>query len=85
MSNLAERVALQNAIGSPARVLHLVDRLCRDFGRINVAMDGQTRLSAVRPETLRDTGRSPDDLTGVPTHDPALPFFLQSGFGRRER
>jgi hypothetical protein len=85
MSNLTERVAVQNAFTSPARVLRHVDRLRRHFARIEAAMAGQARLSAVQPETLRDTGLLPEDLTGATSNDPDLPFFLQSGFGRSGR
>ena len=59
-------------------------RLRRRFARVEVAMAGQSRLSAIRPETESDTGLSAEDLTGATSYDPALPFFLQSGFGRRD-
>lgn len=60
----------------------LIDRLRRHFARTKAALDGQARRSALLAETLSDTKMSPDDLTGAPSHDPALPFFMQSGFGR---
>ena len=63
----------------------LIDRLRRHFARTETALDGQVRRSALLAETLSDTGMSPDDLTGAPSHDPALPFFMQSGFGRSDR
>ena len=48
------------------------------------------RRAAITAETLRDTRLAPEDLTGAPSHDPALPFFMQSGFmqsgfGRNDR
>lgn len=67
---------------SSARVRGLFTRLRRQFARFEAAMAGQARRAALAPETLRDTGLSPDDLTGAPSHEPALPFFLQAGFGR---
>ncbi len=33
--------------------------------------------------TFRDAGQSRDDATGLGSHQPELPFFLQSGFGKR--
>ena len=63
----------------------LIQRLRRSFARTAAALEGQARLTAVTDETLRDTGLSAETLTGEATYDPALPFFLQSGFGRSDR
>ena len=63
----------------------LIDRLRRHFARTEAALDGQARRAALLAETLSDSGMSPDDLTGAPSHDPALPFFMQSGFGSGDR
>ena len=60
----------------------IVERIRRHFARTAVAMEGQARLTALSAEMLRDTGLSPEDLTGAPSHDPALPFFMQAHFGR---
>lgn len=76
--------AVRHALPPRARP-GLLERLLRRFARVEAAMTGQRRLAELRPETLRDTGLSADDLTGVATHDPDLPFFLQSGFGRAGR
>lgn len=62
-----------------------IDRLRRHVARLDAAMACQSRLSSLQAETLRDTGLSAEDLTGTPSHDPALPFFMQSRFGRSER
>ncbi len=59
----------------------MLERLSRFLARVEAAMTGQRRLAELRPETLSDTGLSAEDLTGLPTHDPDLPFFMQSGFG----
>ena len=40
-------------------------------------------LDAMPSELLRDTGLTPEAATGNPRHQPDLPFFMQSGFGRR--
>lgn len=82
MTRLAQASAFDSATTSSAApgVMH---RLRRHFARVEAAMTAQSRLSAIQPDTLRDTGRSAEDLTGAPSHDPALPFFLQAGFGRR--
>jgi hypothetical protein len=63
----------------------LMDLFRRQVARIEAAMAGQARRSAVRPDMLHDSGLTPDELTGAPSHDPALPFFMQAGFGRRDR
>ena len=63
----------------------LITRLRRFFGRTETALAAQARLTALKDETLCDTRLSPEDLTGAPSYDPALPFFLQSGFGRSDR
>ena len=53
----------------------LVARLRRHFVRLREARTGQARLTLL----------SPEDLTGAPSYDPALPFFMQASFGRRDR
>ncbi|MCY1125658.1 hypothetical protein OU426_02225 [Frigidibacter sp. RF13] len=84
MTRLAQ-TALRNVLtaGHSCRP-GLIHRLRRSFARTTAAMEGQARLSAVAIETLRDTRLSPEELTGALTYDPALPFFLQSGFGRSD-
>jgi hypothetical protein len=62
--------------------LGLIARLRSHLALLQVARAGQARLTALSPEMLRDTGLSPEDLTGAPSHDPALPFFMQAHFGR---
>lgn len=84
MSRLAHAAAFQAAAPSSSDPGFLA-RLRRHLARLEAAMAGQVRLSAIPPETPGDTGLSAEDLTGVPSHDPALPFFLQSGFGRHDR
>lgn len=40
-------------------------------------------LESLPAETFRDTGIDPRDATGIASCQPDLPFFMQSGFGRR--
>jgi hypothetical protein len=67
----------------PAIAPGLITRFRSHVARLKVARAGQARRTALLPETLRDTGCSPDDLTGALSHDPALPFFMQAQFGHR--
>lgn len=84
MTRLAPSAAIRDVI-VVAPGPDFADRIRRLAACTAAALQDQSRLTAIRPETLRDTGLSADDLTGVPSYDPALPFFLQSGFGRRSR
>jgi hypothetical protein len=84
MTHLAQAPAIHTvatATSSPG----FIERLRTHFARMEAALSMQSHLSQVTPEMLSDTGLSAEDLTGAPTHDPALPFFLQAGFGRHER
>jgi hypothetical protein len=63
----------------------VLQRLRQHFARIEAAMAGQARRAALDPSVLRDSGLAPDELTDAPSHDPALPFFMQARFGRHER
>jgi hypothetical protein len=60
----------------------ILQRLRRHLARIETALAGQARRAELDPAALRDSGLTPDELTGAPSHDPALPFFMQAGFGR---
>jgi hypothetical protein len=71
--------------GRPSTGPGLLTRLRRHLARLSEAWAGQARLVALGPETQRDTGLAPDDLTGAPSYDPALPFFFQASFGRHSR
>jgi hypothetical protein len=63
----------------------LFSRIRRHFAQTAAAMEGQARRAALKPDMLCDSGLSPEDLTDAPSHDPALPFFMQSHFGRDRR
>lgn len=62
----------------------LLSRISRHFLRTRDGFDASARLSAIRPDTLRDTGLPPNELTGESSYQEALPFFLQAHFGRRD-
>jgi hypothetical protein len=85
MTRFAHTAPFQAATAGRSSHLGLIARLRRILARSRAAMEGQARLTALADDTLRDTRLSPQDLTGAPSHDPALPFFLQSGFGRHDR
>ena len=50
--------------------------------RVNKAHAMRFELASLPQDVLRDTGLSPEDATGIASHQPDLPFFMQSGFGR---
>ena len=85
MTRLAQTAPFHAASAAQTARPSLIARLRRSFARTFAAMEGQARRAAITKDTLRDTRLSPEDLSGAPTHDPALPFFLQSGFGRSDR
>lgn len=39
-------------------------------------------LASLPQNMMCDTGLSPEDATGIASHQPDLPFFMQNGFGR---
>jgi hypothetical protein len=84
MTQIAQ-ASLMDVAAPSSRAPGLITRLRRHFASVEAAMAGQARLASLAPETLRDIGFSPEDLTGAPSHDPALPFFMQASFGRRDR
>jgi hypothetical protein len=81
MIRLARSPAFHSSASAPAG-FGLMARLRIHFARLAEARAGQARLTALSPEILSDTGLAPEDLTGAPSHDPALPFFMQAHFGR---
>lgn len=84
MTRPAQATAIDIAC-APSAGRRLFDRIRRHFARVGAATTDQSRLPAIRPETLRDTGLPAEDLTGLRTHEQGLPFFLQWGFGRGAR
>jgi hypothetical protein len=84
MTRLADSAAFHSTASAPIG-LGLMARLRSHFARLHEARAGQARLTTLKPETLGDTGLSPEYLTGAPSYDPALPFFMQASFGRHDR
>ncbi|MDP3195788.1 hypothetical protein [Tabrizicola sp.] len=84
MTRLAE-INLRDHAAAHSFFQVLVTHLRRRVAHTEAAMERQSRLAAIQPDTVGDTGLAPEDLTGVATYDPALPFFMQSGFGRHDR
>ena len=65
---------------SLARWLHV---LLASVARVDKAHARRCELASLPQDVLSDTGLSPDDATGIASHQPDLPFFMQDGFGRR--
>ena len=49
---------------------------------VDKAYARRCELASVPQDLLRDTGLSPEDATGIASHQHDLPFFMQNGFGR---
>lgn len=47
------------------------------------AHDRRRASEGVGADTMPDTGVAPETASGLPAWQAALPFFMQSGFGRR--
>ena len=50
--------------------------------RVDKAHARCCELASLPQDVLRDTGMFPEDATGIASHQPDLPFFMQNGFGR---
>ena len=50
--------------------------------KVNKAHARRCELASLPQNVMSDTGLSPEDATGIASHQPDLPFFMQSGFGR---
>ena len=51
--------------------------------RVEDAHAARCTLAAFSEQDFQDTGIDPSDATGIPPQQPDLPFFMQSGFGRK--
>ena len=56
--------------------------LLASVARVDKAHARRCELASLPQNVLSDTGMSPEDTTGISSHQPDLPFFMQSGFGR---
>jgi hypothetical protein len=51
--------------------------------KLDVAYASRCKFASYSAEEFRDTGVDPSDATGIASWQADLPFFLQSGFGRK--
>lgn len=49
--------------------------------QVDRAHSSRCELACLPDDIQRDTGLTPEEATGIRTFQPALPFFMQSGFG----
>jgi hypothetical protein len=55
-------------------------RLRAHFGAVNAAHEAGRRHLAVTDRDFKDAGMSRDEVVGIPSYQPDLPFFMQHGF-----
>ncbi len=53
------------------------------FGKAARAHDRRRASEAVGVDTMGDTGMAPETASGIQAWQADLPFFMQSGFGKR--
>ena len=53
------------------------------FGGAERAHDRRRASEAAGAEAMRDTGLDPETASGIHAFQAELPFFMQSGFGKR--
>ena len=53
------------------------------FGAAARAHDRRRASEAVGADTISDTGMDPETASGIHAYQAELPFFMQSGFGKR--
>lgn len=51
--------------------------------KVEVAHASRCHLASFSAEEFQDTGIDPSDASGIASWQPDLPFFMQSGFGRK--
>lgn len=51
--------------------------------RADVAHTARCTRAAFGAQNVQDSGLDPSDATGIASWQPDLPFFMQSGFGRK--
>lgn len=51
--------------------------------KVEVAHASRCNRASFSEEEFQDTGIDPSDATGIASWQPDLPFFMQSGFGRK--
>lgn len=53
------------------------------FGAASWAHERRRASETVGADTMRDTGVDPQTASGIRAYQAELPFFMQSGFGKR--
>jgi hypothetical protein len=51
--------------------------------KVEVANATRCNLASFSAEEFQDTGIDPSDAAGIASWQPDLPFFMQTGFGRK--
>ena len=51
--------------------------------RVEEAQAARCTRASFSEEDFQDTGRDASDATGIASWQPALPFYMQGGFGRK--
>ena len=62
----------------------LWSRLISHITGVNAAHARQLRFSPAMDAVARDCGLPVEGVLGITAYDPALPFFMQRGFGRTD-
>ena len=75
--------SLTHAFQHQATNATLWARLSAHFSKIDAAHAKKARFAMLSEYCARDSGLSPEDFMAELAYDPALPFFMQSGFDRR--
>lgn len=83
MSRLAQADAIHVPSAAITPRLSLWARVRCHLASLNAAHARQLRHMHLGGEVSGDVGLPPEVVLGESTYDPALPFFLQSGFDRR--
>ncbi|MFN5998980.1 MAG: hypothetical protein ACK47C_15735 [Paracoccaceae bacterium] len=83
MSRIADTIAPHAVRVSGAPRLGLWTRLRRHIAELDNAHGRQANLMCLSDADVSDSGLSREDLMTESSYEPALPFFFQSGFGRR--
>ena len=66
-----------------SRLARWLRLMLASVARVDKAHAWRCALASLPQDFLSDTGLSPDDATGIASHQPDLPFFMQDGFGGR--
>lgn len=81
--NLAKPSELRELFRSFTGLVAAVLGATRSYlNKIDVEHASRCNRASFSAEEFQDTGIDPSDATGIASWQPALPFFMQSGFGR---